>query len=189
MTVTAELERQSARAAQLAIVDCDIHPVVKTPTELHPYLPERWRTHLKRYGTRVPQPLSGTVGYPRMNLGNGRRLDSWPPDGGPPVRRAESARSRRLARARARSRTPARLPSSSSGRVARAPCVPARATLVPRRPGRGRPFPRAHPSRTPCPVPLHPEAGSSGPPTGCRGAQRSTLERTPALRRARCRGR
>ena len=72
-------------ADRLGIVDCDIHPAQSTPTELHPFLPERWRTQLLRYGARVPQPFGGGLPYPRMTPGNGMRMDSWPPEGGPPA--------------------------------------------------------------------------------------------------------
>ena len=76
--------RQKAAADRLAIVDCDIHPAQSTPTELLPFLPERWRSHLQRYGARVPQPFLGAMPYPRMTPGNGMRMDSWP-EAGPPA--------------------------------------------------------------------------------------------------------
>lgn len=81
----AVLERSIPQTARLGIVDCDIHPVARSPAELAPFLSQRWRDHLATFGARVSQPFAGTtVPYPRMTSGNGRRLDSWPPDGGPP---------------------------------------------------------------------------------------------------------
>ena len=35
---------------RLAIVDCDIHPVHKSPASLRPYLPERWQEHAETFG-------------------------------------------------------------------------------------------------------------------------------------------
>ncbi len=86
MSIT-ELDRaaETERAARLGIVDCDVHPVVRSLSEQTQFLPERWRNHLKTYGPRIAQPFAGTtIPYPRMTVGNGRRLDSWPPNGGPP---------------------------------------------------------------------------------------------------------
>src|ERR1700683_5429187 len=86
MSIT-ELDRaeETERATRLGIVDCDVHPVVRSPPELTQFLPERWRTHLESYGPRIAQPFAGTtIPYPRMTVGNGRRLDSWPPNGGQP---------------------------------------------------------------------------------------------------------
>ncbi len=69
----------------LGIIDCDVHPVVRSPAELMPFLPERWRHHLASFGPRIAQPFAGTtMPYPRMTIGNGRRLDAWPPGGGQP---------------------------------------------------------------------------------------------------------
>jgi len=84
MSTTAP-ERARAAAGRLSIVDCDIHPAMRTPAELLDFLPERWRLHVQRYGARVPQPFMGTLPYPRMTPGNGMRMDAWPPGGGPPA--------------------------------------------------------------------------------------------------------
>ncbi len=84
-TETATVPRGNRASARLQIVDCDIHPAFSSPTELASFLPERWRTHLARFGARVPQPFVGAIPYPRMTPGNGMRMDSWPPEGGPPA--------------------------------------------------------------------------------------------------------
>ena len=83
MTDTAILERTD-RKARLAIVDCDIHPIMRTPTEILDFLPERWRRHLQDYGARAPRPFLRAIPYPRMTPGGGVRMDAWPPNGGPP---------------------------------------------------------------------------------------------------------
>ncbi|MBW8857572.1 MAG: amidohydrolase, partial [Bradyrhizobium sp.] len=67
---------------RLAIVDCDIHPDQKSPATLAPYLPERWREHMKSFGQHSRQGMTGQLTHPRM-MANGRRADSFPPGGGP----------------------------------------------------------------------------------------------------------
>ena len=47
---------QHAGALQhLMIVDCDIHPAYRTPADLHPFLPARWRGH------RLRDPAGGAA--------------------------------------------------------------------------------------------------------------------------------
>jgi uncharacterized protein len=77
MVVTLEKETTQGRT-KLAIIDCDIHPVPKSPKALHPYLPERWRRHQETIGGRG---FSGSY-YPRANM-NAARTDAWPPNGLP----------------------------------------------------------------------------------------------------------
>ncbi len=62
MNVTV-MDRQPDISAQtrLGIVDCDVHPVARSPSELTQFLPERWRTHLQSYGPRIAQPFAGTT--------------------------------------------------------------------------------------------------------------------------------
>ena len=96
MSVTT-LERQVTQPAKLTVVDCDIHPTPKSPTEVASYLPRRWRDHLAAYGTRVPgTPYASAVPYPRMWPGNGGRLDAYPPGGGLPASDLEFMRSHHL---------------------------------------------------------------------------------------------
>jgi predicted TIM-barrel fold metal-dependent hydrolase len=64
---------------KLAVIDCDIHPNLKSPKALHPYLSERWRRHRDTIGDRG---FAGSY-YPRANP-NAARTDSWPPSGLPP---------------------------------------------------------------------------------------------------------
>src|ERR671936_1587686 len=79
MVVTEHAPQQKARGRRLAIIDCDIHPALKSPKALHPYLSERWRTHHETFGDRG---FAGAY-YPRANL-NAARTDAWPPSGLPP---------------------------------------------------------------------------------------------------------
>src|SRR5690349_3093213 len=75
----------SPRAAKtrLRIIDCDIHPYLRTPRDLDPFLPARWRQHLAEYGkgTRGIYAARGT--YPRF-MPNTSRRDAWPKGGGLP---------------------------------------------------------------------------------------------------------
>jgi uncharacterized protein len=75
-TVTEPITR---RQAKLAVIDCDIHPALKSPKALHPYLSERWRKHRDTIGDRG---FAGSY-YPRANP-NAARTDAWPPNGLPP---------------------------------------------------------------------------------------------------------
>lgn len=69
--------------AKLRVVDVDIHPALKTPNALDPYLSTRWREHMKEYGQLHRQPYVGGSLYPKAAPALARR-DAWPPNGGPP---------------------------------------------------------------------------------------------------------
>jgi uncharacterized protein len=76
--------RDVSAAQRLAIVDCDIHPVQRQKSDLAPFMEARWREHLATFGGHIRQGLwAGQNVFPRM-MGAGRRLDSFPPGGGPP---------------------------------------------------------------------------------------------------------
>jgi hypothetical protein len=74
--------RQRTASQRLAIVDCDIHPAFRSPAELHPFLPTRWREHMTTFGEHVRHGLTGQLPYPRM-MAAGMRADAFP-DQGPP---------------------------------------------------------------------------------------------------------
>jgi predicted TIM-barrel fold metal-dependent hydrolase len=74
--------RHATASAQLAIVDCDIHPAFRRPSDLHPFLPARWREHMSTFGEHLRQGLSGQLAWPRM-MAAGMRVDAFP-DEGPP---------------------------------------------------------------------------------------------------------
>ena len=69
--------RQRTASQRLAIVDCDIHPALRAPSDLHPFLPERWREHMKTFGEHVRHGLTGQLPYPRM-MAAGMRADAFP---------------------------------------------------------------------------------------------------------------
>jgi len=80
---------------QLGIVDCDIHPSLKSKADLKPFMTERWWKHYDTYGSLVRQPLSTYLPYPRMQPDTARR-DAWPPGGGPPASDLEFMRKQHL---------------------------------------------------------------------------------------------
>jgi predicted TIM-barrel fold metal-dependent hydrolase len=74
--------RETQAAQKLAVIDCDIHPAQRTPKDLHPFLPARWREHMDTFGPHLRHGLSGQLPYPRMVAG-GMRVDAFPADGPP----------------------------------------------------------------------------------------------------------
>lgn len=85
MNVEVSAQPRAAARASLpqAIIDCDIHPALRSQKDLHPYLSAVWRKHLDTYGLRYCGPFTGATAYPRATPALSRR-DAWPPDGGPP---------------------------------------------------------------------------------------------------------
>ena len=74
--------RHATAAAKLAIVDCDIHPAFRKPSDLYPFMAARWREHMTTYGEHLRQGLSGQLQWPRM-MASGLRVDAFPEDGPP----------------------------------------------------------------------------------------------------------
>lgn len=84
MSDTQTTARPAEKANEkLRIIDCDIHPSMKTPAELSPFLSARWQKHMATYGNGIRQGLSETLSHPRMSP-EVARADAWPPSGGPP---------------------------------------------------------------------------------------------------------
>lgn len=66
------------------IVDCDIHPLPRSPQALNAYLAPRWRNFAENsVGPWTRQPFRGSSSYPKPTPALSRR-DAWPPAGGPP---------------------------------------------------------------------------------------------------------
>ena len=72
--------REAKAATRLMVADCDIHPAFSKPTELHPFLPQRWQEHMATFGEHLRHGLSGQLPYPRMVAG-GMRVDAFPEQG------------------------------------------------------------------------------------------------------------
>ncbi len=84
MSTTAEvLDRRPEAQTRLGIVDTDIHPYMKTPRDLDPYLSARWRKYLLEYDKFVRGVYAARGTYPRFQPNTCRR-DAWPPGGGLP---------------------------------------------------------------------------------------------------------
>jgi predicted TIM-barrel fold metal-dependent hydrolase len=77
----------------LTVVDCDIHPTLRSELDILPFLATRWHDHLKTYRRHVRQGLHGTLTHPRMQV---NRIDAVPPDGGPPGSDVDFMRSHHL---------------------------------------------------------------------------------------------
>lgn len=77
------------------IVDCDIHPGIKSPSDIRSRLPKRWQEHFDLYGSYLRQPVMGTQIYLRMSPGTARE-DAWPPNGGIPGSDLEFMRTQHL---------------------------------------------------------------------------------------------
>jgi predicted TIM-barrel fold metal-dependent hydrolase len=73
----------AASTTKYLISDCDIHPARRAESDLFPYMDERWREHVKLFGTRQRQGFSAGPSYPKSQR-NAARLDAWPPEGGKP---------------------------------------------------------------------------------------------------------
>lgn len=80
MTVTL-IDRPAESQTRLRVVDCDIHPTFRSEAQILPFLPQRWREHMRTYRRHLRQGLQGTLTHPRMQV---NRLDAVTPDGGPP---------------------------------------------------------------------------------------------------------
>ncbi|MBV9811550.1 MAG: amidohydrolase family protein, partial [Acetobacteraceae bacterium] len=70
-------------ASRLAIADCDIHPAVKSPRDLHPYLAARWIEEMRAFGGRRKVGVQAGPAYPKSQP-NAARRDAWPEDGSVP---------------------------------------------------------------------------------------------------------
>jgi uncharacterized protein len=96
MSVTAEaIERPAESTPRVGIIDTDIHPYMKTPRDLDPFLPARWRKYLAEYDKFVCGPYAARGTYPRFAPNTCRR-DAWPPGGGLPGSDVEFMRKQHL---------------------------------------------------------------------------------------------
>src|SRR5262245_29362520 len=73
-------ERQGK--SRLKIIDGDVHPALRTPAELKPYLSQRWWEHFQTWGGRRRSGMSYEP-YPKSQPRASRR-DAWPEEGGAP---------------------------------------------------------------------------------------------------------
>ena len=76
-------DRDTASATRLKVIDCDIHPALKSRASLDPYLSAQWRSHFHQYGPYLRQPFTASPTYPKATPALARR-DAWPENGNPP---------------------------------------------------------------------------------------------------------
>ncbi|MFC7399092.1 amidohydrolase family protein [Chelatococcus sp. GCM10030263] len=65
------------------VIDCDIHPLMRKPSDIKAHLSQRWQQHFDEYGNHYRQPFAGSDIYPKISPYISRR-DAYPPAGGPP---------------------------------------------------------------------------------------------------------
>lgn len=76
-------ETGPAADARSPIIDCDIHPSIRSIEDLTPFLSDRWKQHIRTYGLRHKKAFLDAMTYPRATPALARG-DAWPPDGSPP---------------------------------------------------------------------------------------------------------
>ena len=77
------LPRKAKPAAQdQDVVDCDIHPSLRSQSDLRPYLTEHWWDYWQTYGSRVRQGFAKGAVFPKI-APNAARRDAWPETGTP----------------------------------------------------------------------------------------------------------
>lgn len=77
-------QREGRQRTKTSFIDCDIHNIVPSVDVLEPYLPARWRKHVKTFGMRQHHGFASGIPYPKASPGGGSRVDAWPPSGLPP---------------------------------------------------------------------------------------------------------
>ena len=83
MNVQVRDDSAKQNAQKLGVIDCDVHPVMRSPGDLKKYLARNWHEHFDTYGSLHRQPFVQGDIYPRAAPYLSRR-DAMPPNGGPP---------------------------------------------------------------------------------------------------------
>src|SRR6195952_451366 len=78
-----DAKTESSYSAGSGIVDCDIHPNMRSPKDLNPWLATEWQAHLATFGAQARVPFTSGTNYPKAAPDTARR-DAWPANGGPP---------------------------------------------------------------------------------------------------------
>jgi predicted TIM-barrel fold metal-dependent hydrolase len=74
---------QFLQKSKLQLIDCDIHPRLRSMEDLKPYLATRWWDTIQTYGLRKRHGFVKGHPYPKSQPGDGARRDSWPENGDP----------------------------------------------------------------------------------------------------------
>jgi predicted TIM-barrel fold metal-dependent hydrolase len=80
---TSVTESTTPASSATAVIDTDIHPSMRSPDVLHPYLAPQWREHVRVYGARIHHNFATGPSY-KSPLNAGMRVDADPARGGPP---------------------------------------------------------------------------------------------------------
>lgn len=70
-------------AARDGVIDCDMHPALRSPDVLKPYLSRQWWDYWQTYGLRGRHGFVRGTPYPKIAPSASRR-DAWPETGGGP---------------------------------------------------------------------------------------------------------
>jgi predicted TIM-barrel fold metal-dependent hydrolase len=67
------------QADRVPIVDCDVHPLIKDPRDVLPYMSQSWQRHFETHGIRMYARARDRYNHPNRTY----RLDALPDSGGP----------------------------------------------------------------------------------------------------------
>ena len=81
MNVQTPISPVKSASSRTAIADCDIHPAVRSPRDLDPFMPSRWRGHMDAFGIGRRLGMQKGPAYPKSQPDASRR-DALPPEGG-----------------------------------------------------------------------------------------------------------
>ncbi|QGY05871.1 amidohydrolase [Methylobacterium mesophilicum SR1.6/6] len=81
MNVEVRPQRFAAAPATPGIADCDIHPALRSPSDLDTWLEPRWREYAAQYGILRRLGMHKGPAYPK-NQPDASRRDAYPPEGG-----------------------------------------------------------------------------------------------------------
>lgn len=76
--------RADEAEAGTGVIDCDIHPRLKGPEDLKPFMESRWWDYWQTYGVRRRHGYVKGHPFPKIQPADGMRRDAWPPEGGQP---------------------------------------------------------------------------------------------------------
>ena len=65
------LDRSETSPIRTGIVDCDIHPTMRSQSELHPWLSEQWRSTSRRLWVAAPRAVHHRHAIPESGPSHG----------------------------------------------------------------------------------------------------------------------
>lgn len=85
-------------ANRIPVVDCDIHPRLRSVADMRPYMTDAWWEHFQTYGMRRRHGYVKGHPYPKSQPADGMRRDAFPPDGSQPGSNLEFMQAQHLDR-------------------------------------------------------------------------------------------